>query len=255
MGNTPSKGPSADPSSTQAASSDFAVPAGDRRNNAIPGTAKATAVDPSASKEHATGVPASNNQMFSVKHSLHSSNASDPSPQIRNRQDVENKAPTLDQSDPVQVPYSRTRRESYPSMSSGPPLNTYYGASTHLQRPPRLPLPIGDATTTPGSPIIGPADSHVDDIPDDRALDEHVDQDVANVHSVAADEDESMTGIHPYAYGKAVPTTIDWAGEGNKVYVTGTFVNWEKKFRLHKKYVLFSTWFRLLDFVNCANSV
>lgn len=50
-----------------------------------------------------------------------------------------------------------------------------------------------------------------------------------------------MDELQPYTIsgvGKAVPTTIQWTGYAQKVYVTGTFVNWEKKFRLHRKYVL-----------------
>lgn len=31
-----------------------------------------------------------------------------------------------------------------------------------------------------------------------------------------------------------VPTTLQWKGDGEQVYVTGTFAKWEKKFRMHK---------------------
>lgn len=156
-------------------------------------------------------------------------------------------------SDPVQVPFARAPADSHyhqqqqqqqqqhqPSASSAMPMNTYYGASAHLQRPPRMPLPIGDASATPGSPIIGPADAHVDDVPPDRLLDEQpFDQDASNRSSTTVDDDEMLDELPPYAISgitRAVPTTIEWTGPGAKVYVTGTFVNWEKKFRLHKGY-------------------
>jgi hypothetical protein len=103
-----------------------------------------------------------------------------------------------------------------------------------------MPLPIGDATTTPGSPIVGPEDSHIQSLPADRLLDEQMDQDTSTVDSSTLDGDEMVDELQPYTVsgvGKAVPTLIEWKGPGQKVYVTGTFVNWEKKFRLHKRYV------------------
>ena len=32
----------------------------------------------------------------------------------------------------------------------------------------------------------------------------------------------------------SVPMTIEWKGPGDKVYVTGTFVQWDRKFKLHR---------------------
>lgn len=46
-------------------------------------------------------------------------------------------------------------------------------------------------------------------------------------------------GVGGVGVNKAVTTTIEWRGGGEKVYVTGTFVNWERKFRLHKRCVFF----------------
>jgi hypothetical protein len=54
------------------------------------------------------------------------------------------------------------------------------------------------------------------------------------------DDDEIVDELQPYdmtGLNKAVPTTVEWRGMGEKVYVTGTFVNWERKFRLHKRYI------------------
>lgn len=36
---------------------------------------------------------------------------------------------------------------------------------------------------------------------------------------------------------KGVPTLVTWAKGGGAVYVTGTFNNWRRKLRLHKRYL------------------
>lgn len=103
-----------------------------------------------------------------------------------------------------------------------------------------MPLPIGDATATPGSPIIGPEDSHIGFVSGDRSLGKQASQDNAGITNTAIDDEETLDELEPYTpsgVGRAVPTCIEWNGPGEKVYVTGTFVNWEKKYRLHRKYV------------------
>ncbi|THC92032.1 hypothetical protein EYZ11_008499 [Aspergillus tanneri] len=244
MGNNPSKGPTGDAPSTSSPSgppntTDKKV---NRRPslNTLSGTTKATAADPSASKETATGQPSSQAQS-SLQKRLQSYN----SPESAARNVQESKKPDTrpkdisspDPSNPVQVPVSRStsRRDPYQSMApSAPPHNTYYNTSTHLQRPPRLPLPIGDATTTPGSPIIGPDDSYMGSPPSDPRLDNSMGHGDSNLSSTVAEDDETLDELQPSGVGRAVPTLIEWTAPGDKVYVTGTFVNWEKKFRLHK---------------------
>lgn len=241
MGNNPSKTPSTGNSAGSAAQN-LAVPGNDKRvhrrvsNHGL----KASAADPSASKDSATGQPAPNTQA-PVQQRLQSRNISDDAGRL-DRSDSRKlqrhrSLPKQDPSDPVQVP-SRPAAKRDVVAPSGPPLNTYYGASAHLQRPPRLPLPIGDSTATPGSPVIAPADPLVESIPWDT-LDEPLTRQQTTHRGSAIDEDEviddeqsnSINGV-----GKAVPTNIEWRGPGEKVYVTGTFVNWEKKFRLHRRY-------------------
>ncbi|PGH06644.1 hypothetical protein GX51_02272 [Blastomyces parvus] len=146
-------------------------------------------------------------------------------------------------------------REQYTSIEpSGPTSSGYYGASAHLSRPPRLPLPIGDATTTPGSPIVAPSSmtgphAVVPGLIDRAELElsgsgEGGDR-VGRTGLGDEDEEEEMIdeleadagmgiGVGGLGVNKAVTTTIEWRGSGEKVYVTGTFVNWERKFRLHK---------------------
>ncbi|KAF9884358.1 hypothetical protein FE257_001871 [Aspergillus nanangensis] len=248
MGNNPSKGPTGDapPAGVPAPPTS----AGDKKVtrrpslNTLSATSKATAVDPSASKETATGHPACENQP-SVQQRLQSRNVPDsPSRHIQDVKRISDHrsrhTSSPDASNPVQVPVSRTggRRDPYqPEAPSAPPLNTYYSASAHLQRPPRLPLPIGDAAATPGSPIIGPEDSSLGSAPSDRILNEQTGQRNSKAGAHAVENDEALNELEPYTssgVGKPVPTTIEWTAPAEKVYVTGTFVNWEKKYRLHR---------------------
>lgn len=248
MGNNPSKGPAGDVPPSQIPNT-----AGERKVvrrtslNAIP-TQKATAADPSASRETAAGHSAA--YKLSAQQRLQSRNAGDSPTKPPGRSERHEggtpeyahgkNLPSPDPTNPVQVPISRPAAKRDSMAPSGPPLNSYYSASTHLQRPPRMPLPIGDATTTPGSPISGPEDSHIQSLPADRLLDEQMDPETTDLSSTTMDGDELMDELQPYTVsgvGKAVPTVIEWTAPAQKVYVTGTFVNWEKKFKLQRRYV------------------
>ena len=107
-----------------------------------------------------------------------------------------------------------------------------------------MPLPIGDATATPGSPISGPVDASPvapDQAPSAKAP-------ANQPGNTTVEDDDIVDDLHQYAnsaVGRAVPTTIEWTAGGNKVYVTGTFVNWEKKFRLHRRSVALNVYIAL----------
>ncbi|KAL4780557.1 hypothetical protein BJX76DRAFT_42774 [Aspergillus varians] len=252
MGNNPSKGPTGDgPSPVNSGTTSLTASTSDKRAargpspNRPSSTAKAPVIDPSASRETATGRPSSQNQA-SVQQRLQSRNVADSptrsvdrpghhepkktdSPRSRGIQ-----AP--DSSHPVQVPITRAaaaRRDPYePVASSGPPQKMYYSASQHLQRPPRMPLPIGDATATAGSPISGPDDASPlapEKTPGDEPTATKPDITTVEDDDIVDESQPDSSGM-----GKAVSTLIEWTSGGDKVYVTGTFVNWEKKFRLHK---------------------
>lgn len=105
---------------------------------------------------------------------------------------------------------------------------------SNFSRPPRLPLPI-ERDPEPTSPIIGPEDakrpaeqSEVD-LPQRTSLLSTTtldDDDAADIEQFAAESD-------PLA--QKVPTSLLWNGTAAKaVYVTGTFANWERKFRMHR---------------------
>ena len=75
--------------------------------------------------------------------------------------------------------------------------------------------------------------------PSDRLLDESAGLQGSGQRRPTIDEEETLDELEPYTtsgVGRAVPTTIEWTAPGDKVYVTGTFVNWEKKYRLHRRY-------------------
>lgn len=273
MGNNPSKGPVGDAPSGHVHHVHHAHHVPSERKvvrrtslNAVP-TSKATVADPSATRETAAGHSAA--YQGSVQQRLQSRNPSDSSdsptrnpsnserPDGRRPEATQSKAiPSPDPSNPVQVPISRHAAGRDSVAPSGPPHNSYYNASTHLQRPPRMPLPIGNATTAPGSPISGPEDSHIQSLPADRLLDEQMSPEATDLSSTALDGDEPVDDFQPFVdggVGKAVPTFIEWTGPGEKVYVTGTFVNWEKKFKLLRRYAAQSS--ISLQSVSCGEYV
>jgi len=111
-------------------------------------------------------------------------------------------------------------------------------ASYSFSRPPRLPLPIEEELYTPGSPVILPQDlpSEIEPIEGDDSLDKSGRQ-TSMLSSTTADDDEIPDDIvfQDSAGQGLVPTLIEWRQGGDRVYVTGTFVDWDKKVRLHRK--------------------
>lgn len=106
-------------------------------------------------------------------------------------------------------------------------------------RPPRLPLPIEHQKYSPGSPILSPHDpiqrvsSPVESVDAEGSLPRRS----SVVSSTMDDDDEGDNDAfanEAHALQPTVPTHVTWRGEGDKVYVTGTFVNWERKFKLHR---------------------
>ncbi|THY70180.1 AMPKBI-domain-containing protein [Aureobasidium pullulans] len=133
-------------------------------------------------------------------------------------------------SQPVDVPQSqRPHRPASPATEAA----NYLPQPASFSRPPRLPLPIEQEDHTPGSPIISAV------LPDDGPEQADLPRRSSVVSSTVDDDDEEPDGFEGYetdAGGPKVPTLIEWrnAKPGERVYVTGTFTNWERKFRLHK---------------------
>ncbi|EZG09491.1 hypothetical protein H106_01667 [Trichophyton rubrum CBS 735.88] len=248
MGNAPSKAPGA------TAGVDKKV---NRRTSiqALSGS-KAPAADPSHSRESATGHHAALKQQTPVHQRLQSRTVETPSfggerlerHNSRKHRDGDqydlpiyshsrgSQAAHAQQATPASdnVSNAPSNRDQGEALSTPRPVNIYYATPSNLTRPPRLPLPIGDAMTAPGSPItsgsLGAAmafdKANPEVSPEKSELDPAVDED-----DVVQDE---LDSIVPTGFNKSVPTTIDWRGGGEKVYVTGTFVNWARKFKLHK---------------------
>lgn len=143
-------------------------------------------------------------------------------------------------STPVRVPRGTdSRRQRGPDSQfepSGPPRDPNYIPHSNLNFPPRLPLPIEEELHTPGSPILTPSgipsDIREDDI--EGLLPNHG----SMVSSTTIDEDDAGNELQAYPpvdSRQTVPTLIEWKYGGDKVYVTGTFASWGRKFRMSRE--------------------
>ncbi|CAK3833476.1 carbohydrate-binding module family 48 [Lecanosticta acicola] len=122
---------------------------------------------------------------------------------------------------------------------------SYTLPASNYSRPPRLPLPIEEEVHTPGSPIINPQDAAagVKDV-ETSVLDQAdveggaIPRKTSVLSSTTMDEDEigdNEAFANEAQWGEIrVPTTLEWHGPGDKIFVTGTFCNWEKKVKLHR---------------------
>lgn len=99
-----------------------------------------------------------------------------------------------------------------------------------MTRPPRLPLPIEEEVHTPGSPILGP-DESLTDIELGESSDGLTRKSSA-VSATTVDEDEGEE-LRVDKTRPVVPTKIEWKLGGERVYVTGTIFQWNRKQRLH----------------------
>ncbi|KAL1900253.1 galactose metabolism-related protein [Sporothrix stenoceras] len=103
---------------------------------------------------------------------------------------------------------------------------------SYLTRPPRLPLPIEEEVHTPGSPIIAPREDG-DPVGDIEALDNDGLTHRSSTLSSATVEEEDMEELRVDKTRPTVPTRLEWLRGGEKVYVTGTIFQWNKKQRMH----------------------
>ncbi|KAF2474183.1 AMPKBI-domain-containing protein [Lindgomyces ingoldianus] len=146
------------------------------------------------------------------------------------------------QTKPVDVPTlpkdeshaSRTvENEPVSSIDPADASQDYFIPPSQYSRPPRLPLPIEEEPHTPGSPIISPHDLVSPINPDD--IDGELPRKGSVLSSTTAEDDDlgdeyrAATGDMP-----SVPTLIEWEGPGERVYVTGTFAGWNRKYKLHR---------------------
>lgn len=96
-----------------------------------------------------------------------------------------------------------------------------------------MPLPIEEEVHTPGSPIISPEEIW-SPIHENEAEGMLPRRSSMLSTTTADDEDLGEEFKGPSTGRPTVPTLIEWEGPGERVYVTGTFAGWNRKYRLHR---------------------
>ncbi|KAK2601929.1 galactose metabolism-related protein [Conoideocrella luteorostrata] len=141
---------------------------------------------------------------------------------------------------PVDVPVEsgslRSHKEAQISHAQQADLDPYLVSNNsvtdmYLRGPPRLPLPIEEEVHTPGSPILAPEEG----LPDVELGGESSDGLTRKSSALSAttlDDDESEE-LRVDKTRPVVPTKIEWRRGGDKIYVTGTIFEWNRKQRLH----------------------
>ncbi|KAK4179065.1 hypothetical protein QBC36DRAFT_323319 [Triangularia setosa] len=150
--------------------------------------------------------------------------------------------PSHEPAKPVAVPYSHNSPSSPRSPRSPRSEDIYESVvmphsslqdMSYMTRPPRLPLPIEEEVHTPGSPIISPADIG-QPLEDVEELDSQgLVRPPSNVSNASVLEDDDPEGLLVDKNRPTVPTRLEWRRGGDKVYVTGTIFQWNRKTRLH----------------------
>lgn len=119
----------------------------------------------------------------------------------------------------------------FDSSEVGLPSHGSLSNMSFISRPPRLPLPIEEEVHTPGSPIIAPAD--IGEPLDAADLDgEGLPRKTSNLSNTTIDEDDAEE-LRVDKTRPTVPTRLEWLRGGERVYVTGTIFQWNRKQRLH----------------------
>ncbi|OAA51998.1 5-AMP-activated protein kinase, beta subunit, interaction domain protein [Metarhizium rileyi] len=140
---------------------------------------------------------------------------------------------------PVDVPTEsgslRSHKEAHVSAGQQGGVDPYLVSNNSLtdmyfRGPPRLPLPIEEEVHTPGSPILAPDEG----LPDVE-LGEYSDGLTRKSSAVSATtvDDEDSEELRVDKTRPVVPTKIEWKRGGDKIYVTGTIFQWNRKQRLH----------------------
>ncbi|KIX06554.1 uncharacterized protein Z518_04530 [Rhinocladiella mackenziei CBS 650.93] len=225
--------------------------------------ARATPVDPSATKD--TAVAQTTSQHFEKPSLQQYLQAPSPEQHAKvakverstsrtsreKRNEVEHRSrhqaslPVPQPSDPMDVPISRSKpdtvEERFDEQHKAYQDRRYTPVAQ--LRPPRLPLPIADVPV-PESPNLLPVDKGNADVPifetDEplSAIEPQTRRRSSMLSTTTQSEEEMGEELQPYAADTAtqtVPTVIEWNHGGHKVYVTGTFTNWDKKYRLHPR--------------------
>ncbi|KAK0651778.1 carbohydrate-binding module family 48 protein [Cercophora newfieldiana] len=257
MGNNPSTNRPVNPSSASQlpGQNDSARPVRRDNRHPIPVHNQRVAAPPEQSFTLAQGTavqPPQNNRPKSLPPRAIPSHNNSPAPSMTAPSSVSSASRPLDvrpkpsepphePSKPVAVPYPHNNNNSpSPPRSSRPdsyeashvPMSSLQDIS-YLTRPPRLPLPIDEEVHTPGSPIIAPTDVG-QPLDDDASLDpEGLQRPPSNLSNSSTLEDEEVDELLVDKNRPTVPTRLEWRRGGDKVYVTGTIFQWNRKTPLH----------------------
>jgi hypothetical protein len=151
---------------------------------------------------------------------------------------------------PMNVPVAKSKQESvdksaYEKQWNDRPEPSPYDDRRYVPpaelRPQRMPLPIAGEHSVPDSPTLGPLDTGTQDVPifdddDGLAPEKQELRRKSSVMSVGTPGDDDLDEELPQADPAAgtVQTIIEWTHAGNRVFITGTFANWERKFKMHQ---------------------
>ena len=139
--------------------------------------------------------------------------------------------------EPVQVP--RPHHEDFADKGGnltppGEATSPYGLPASQFDRPPRLPLPI-ERDPEPASPIISPTDISS---PAEAGEDDGLRRRHSMLSSTTLDDDEGMDAAtfntgHDSSQPK-IPTTIVWRYPAHQVFITGSFVDWQRKLKMQR---------------------
>jgi hypothetical protein len=157
--------------------------------------------------------------------------------------DKQEEAAAPSSAEPMDVPTAMSRNRQNDFEESN--FSRHYTPVSQL-RPPRLPLPIADAQVEPipESPTLGPVQTGNEDVSnlyDDDPMSPTAEtlRRKDSMLSATTQDDDEVGELQPYAVdttgAKLVAVPIVWRQDGEKVFVTGTFANWQRKFKLHKR--------------------
>ena len=142
---------------------------------------------------------------------------------------------------PVKVPRGADpRRQRGPDSqfeSSGPSKDPNFVPHSNLNFPPRMPLPIEEEFHAPYSPTI--AAQEFSSSLHEEDFDGAIPRQSSVISNTTLEEEELGNELQPYPYDAQpqglVPTRLQWMQGGDRVYVTGTFAGWNRKFRMGRE--------------------
>ena len=88
---------------------------------------------------------------------------------------------------------------------------------------------------TPGSPIIAPTDigQSIEDVDGLESEGSGLPRPSSNLSNSSLIEDDDAEELRVDKNKPTVPTRLEWTRGGEKVYITGTIFQWNRKTRLH----------------------